>query len=163
MQIKHSIEKYPAIALILLISSLLPVGGCRICSDCEDMDYPAYGGSWQRTLRNEGRVGSVFAPAGGKTGELIDRDVPPDPVELERQRQEEKENLFDTDADEPKSESDRMPPQYDSPLEPIRDPNLDDDEGENDLRKRDPEDINVNRGPSPDSPITAAISNLLPF
>ncbi|MDG2223881.1 MAG: hypothetical protein P8L85_21050 [Rubripirellula sp.] len=156
-------------AVILMVGGLLPLGGCRICADCEDMAYPAYGGSWQRTLRNEGRVGSVFAPAGGKTSELSDRDLPPDPVELERQRQEEKESrkekLFDMEPGEPKSESDRKRRDYDSPLEPLRDADPEDSESdqENDLRKNSPENINVNRGPNANSPITAALNKLLPF
>ncbi|QDV12268.1 hypothetical protein CA51_21500 [Rosistilla oblonga] len=42
------------------------LGGCRICGSEDDCAYPAFGGSWERTNRNHGRVGSVFAPAGHK-------------------------------------------------------------------------------------------------
>lgn len=169
MQIKHSNENSAVMTLILLVGGLFPLSGCRICADCEDLAYPAYGGSWQRTLRNEGRVGSVFAPAGGKTSELTDRDVPPDPVELERQRQEEKDNQkanrLDMESSEPKSESDRTGREYDSPLEPLRnaDPENGKSDEENELRQNVPEDINVNRGPNANSPITAAINKILPF
>ena len=45
---------------------LIFVGGCRVCDSCDDCAYPTYGGSWERTNRNHGRVGSVFAPAGAK-------------------------------------------------------------------------------------------------
>ncbi|MEE2935435.1 MAG: hypothetical protein VYA84_05510 [Planctomycetota bacterium] len=169
MQIKHSNEKSAVMTVILLVGGLFPLGGCRICTDCEDLAYPAYGGSWQRTLRNEGRVGSVFAPAGGKTSKLIDRDVPPDTVDLERQRQEEKdnqkENLLDLESSEAKSESDQTGSDYDLPLEPLRDaePENDKSDEEHELQQNVPEDINVNRGPNPNSPITAAIKRILPF
>ncbi|QDV68480.1 hypothetical protein Poly24_21890 [Rosistilla carotiformis] len=42
------------------------LGGCRICGSDDDCAYPSYGGSWERTNRNHGRVGSIFAPAGAK-------------------------------------------------------------------------------------------------
>ena len=60
----------------LFLIMLTPLFGCRLCSDCEDMDYPAYGGSWQRTVRDSGRVGSIFDSAGGKVSELTSRDEP---------------------------------------------------------------------------------------
>ena len=47
-------------------AGLLMLGGCRICESTDDCAYPAYGGSWQRTIPNHGRVGSIFAPAGAK-------------------------------------------------------------------------------------------------
>lgn len=46
--------------------SLIAIGGCRVCDSCDDCAYPTYGGSWERTNRNHGRVGSIFAPAGAK-------------------------------------------------------------------------------------------------
>jgi len=66
---------------------LLPLAGCRLCSDIEDMDYPAFGGSWQRTVRDSGRVGSVFDSAGGKVANLTDRDQPLPTDAQERQQQ----------------------------------------------------------------------------
>lgn len=42
------------------------LGGCRICGSDDDCGYPTFGGSWERTNRNHGRVGSIFAPAGAK-------------------------------------------------------------------------------------------------
>ena len=77
-----------AIALLIALPLGLPLGGCRICADCEDLDYPAYGGAWQRTLRNSGRVGSVFDPGGAKAGNLVDRTAPEEPDQIERNRQE---------------------------------------------------------------------------
>ena len=51
------------------------------------MDYPAFGGSWQRTVRDSGRVGSIFDSAGGKVANLTDRDQPLPTDALERQQQ----------------------------------------------------------------------------
>lgn len=48
--------------------------GCTLCQDCGDLDYPTYGGAWQRTRRDSGRVGSIFDPAGARTATLSDRD-----------------------------------------------------------------------------------------
>ena len=67
---------------ILLIALTMASGfGCRVCQTCDE--YPAYGGSWQRTNRVSGRVGSVFDPAGAKVASYVeDRATPevPDPV-----------------------------------------------------------------------------------
>ena len=60
--------------------------GCRLCCDTEDAAYPAYGGKWQRTIRDSGRVGSLFDSAGNRASLLVDRDVPAGQDELERQR-----------------------------------------------------------------------------
>lgn len=43
-----------------------PAGGCTTCQQCDLDAYPAYGGRWHRTDREHGRVGSLFAPAGGQ-------------------------------------------------------------------------------------------------
>lgn len=74
--------------LLFVVFCLSLLGGCRICPDCEDLDYPAYGGAWQRTLRDSGRVGSFFDPGGARTSELASRDSPITSSELERQSQE---------------------------------------------------------------------------
>jgi len=52
------------------------IAGCTIPSDCGDLDYPTYGGAWQRTRRDSGRVGSVFDPAGARSATLSSRDLP---------------------------------------------------------------------------------------
>lgn len=52
--------------MLTFILGLLSLTGCRLCTDCEDEAYPTYGGIWQRTDRSNGRVGSVFAPAGAQ-------------------------------------------------------------------------------------------------
>lgn len=51
------------------------IAGCTIPSDCGDLDYPTYGGAWERTRRDSGRVGSIFDPAGARVSTLAPRDV----------------------------------------------------------------------------------------
>jgi hypothetical protein len=71
-----------SIATTLLIacgSSML--SGCTIPSDCGDLDYPTYGGAWQRTRRDSGRVGSIFDPAGARAPSLTARDDPSEDAE----------------------------------------------------------------------------------
>ncbi|MEM6363131.1 MAG: hypothetical protein AAF745_01805 [Planctomycetota bacterium] len=60
------------VGLIVLLS-LLGVSGCRLCSDEDLCAYPTYGGIWQRTLRESGRVGSVFDPGGARAADLAMR------------------------------------------------------------------------------------------
>ena len=67
------------ITAIALAGAMLTVGsGCRLCCDLEDQAYSAYGGKWQRTDRDHGRVGSLFEPAGGVTSDLSEREIPRD-------------------------------------------------------------------------------------
>ena len=74
----------------------LPVGsGCRICQDCEDLAYPAYGGAWERTIRDQGRVGSLFDPGGARGAILEDKTTPPQPDEIIRKRQSERDDAED--------------------------------------------------------------------
>lgn len=56
-----------------VLCTLLLVGGCRLCADCDDLAYPSYGGAWQRTHRDEGRVGSIFDPGGSRVSDLSQR------------------------------------------------------------------------------------------
>jgi hypothetical protein len=63
-------------SLILLVTLVVPSIGCRLCADCDMDAYPAYGGAWERTLRDTGRVGSVFAPAGSRAADLANRTDP---------------------------------------------------------------------------------------
>ena len=71
---------------ILLLSALTLTTGCRICADCEDLAYPAYGGAWERTIRQSGRVGSVYDPAGAKSFDLVSRNQPEDADQIDRKR-----------------------------------------------------------------------------
>ncbi|MCO8120467.1 hypothetical protein NHH03_01865 [Stieleria sp. TO1_6] len=59
---------FPLLVLLLLLST-----GCRLCCDDEDRAYAAYGGVWERTDRNQGRVGSVFDPGGARKPSLSDK------------------------------------------------------------------------------------------
>ena len=58
-----------AAALVLLAGG----PGCRLCCDGEDLAYPAYGGAWERTNRDSGRVGSIFDPGGARVADLSPR------------------------------------------------------------------------------------------
>ena len=127
-------------ALAFLVGCLLPSAGCRICADCDDMDYPAYGGAWQRTRRDGGRVGSLFDPAGARTAELVDRDEPASPNELERQRQKGNSPL---DPDQG-SESESQSPSTDDPDANMNPEPSDADDAESlKLRKKELEDLKL--------------------
>ena len=106
-----------ALRFTLLLFVALLVSGCRICADCEDLAYPAYGGAWQRTIRDSGRVGSLFDPAGGRAAELVARDQPVDVVEQERQRykqrnadRDDSDDSLDEELDDSADESDDEDP-----------------------------------------------------
>lgn len=62
-----------------------------MCQQCDIDSYGAYGGRWQRTNRDHGRVGSVFQPAGAQVAytdhgdtsiDYGDDEMSPTPVEL---------------------------------------------------------------------------------
>lgn len=131
----------------LLAIALASSGGCRICADCEDLAYPAYGGAWQRTSRDTGRVGSIFDPAGAKSSALVPRDTPPKPDELERERQRDDDDDTDEpdrrkEEDEAETDDDR---DFESMEDDLRDRELEDieEEKEDELRKKDLDDINI--------------------
>ena len=141
---------------LVLIAFTITFGGCRICADCEDLDYPAYGGAWQRTLRQSGRVGSVFDPGGAKAATLVDKTTPEDPDQIERRRQEadDRDDGPDTDeldddesTDESSDEStdDREPESMKEREKKLREQGLDDIESdpESKLRDQDLDDIEV--------------------
>jgi hypothetical protein len=147
------------IALAVMTIGVAPLGGCRICADCEDLAYPAYGGAWERTRRDSGRVGSVFDPAGGQSSMLVDRDEPPTPDSLERQRQEAREGDFEApdrnlEADSSESNSD-LPPGDDKTQE-LLERQLDDirDEKEDSLRQKSLDDIDIRVIPRSSVPAT---------
>ncbi|TWU10204.1 hypothetical protein [Allorhodopirellula heiligendammensis] len=56
-----------------MLCVLMLLGGCRLCADCDDDAYPSYGGIWQRTNRDSGRVGSIFDPGGSRQSDLSQR------------------------------------------------------------------------------------------
>ncbi|WP_146522835.1 hypothetical protein [Stieleria varia] len=65
---------------LLMVTTLVLSSGCRLCCDPDDGSFSAYGGSWERTRRDGGRVGSLFDPGGAKIADLSPRDdvVAPD-------------------------------------------------------------------------------------
>jgi hypothetical protein len=88
---------------ILLACSLT---GCTICQDCGDLDYPTYGGAWERTRRDSGRVGSVFDPAGVRVAALSPRDaVAEDSSRLGRGEKATPNDDEATPADDPLNDS----------------------------------------------------------
>lgn len=138
---------------------LLPMTGCRLCSDCEDMDYPAFGGSWQRTVRESGRVGSVFDSAGGKVDKLTDRNQPlPTDAQERRQQGLRSQGMFDPEDNEPGPDQDSNKPVSPMTPEELKNQSLDDipegEEGEK-LRRKSLDEINVRR--LPDQPPSSFI------
>lgn len=64
---------HPTAWLVIFLACNLT--GCTICQDCGDLDYPTYGGAWERTRRDSGRVGSIFDPAGARVAVLSPREL----------------------------------------------------------------------------------------
>lgn len=62
------------VTMVAVAVAAITLSGCTLCQDCGDLDYPTYGGAWERTRRDSGRVGSIFDPAGARTATLADRD-----------------------------------------------------------------------------------------
>ena len=139
------------LAMVTIVLSLAAgTSGCRLCEDCGDVSYTAYGGAWQRVLRNEGRVGSVFEPAGGKTPELVGRDVPPGPAELERRRQRSESDYLAPDRSF--RDQDSAEPETEEAEDSLQDRQLDEikeSDRERQLRDRQLEDIKTLMIPAP--------------
>ncbi|WP_146516662.1 hypothetical protein [Rubripirellula amarantea] len=135
--------------LIALMLAIAPMTGCRICSDCEDLDYAAYGGAWQRTLRDRGRVGSAFDPAGAKAAMLVDRDTPEGQADIQRQQQSDRDKDVDNSGDVDDTEDPKESPDDEDTFrdraKDLRDQELDDIESdrEDELRKKGLDDIEV--------------------
>jgi len=64
------------IAAVGLMAAALGISGCQICADCDLESYPTYGGAWQRTTRDTGRVGSIYDSGGARVAELEPRTDP---------------------------------------------------------------------------------------
>ena len=131
------------IPLYFLLLSI-PLAGCRICATCEELDYPAYGGSWQRTIRDSGRVGSVFEPAGARVADLVSRDEPPQPDELERSRRPDDvdDNPSDENLDGEDEVNEDSEPSDEDEEEKMK-------ELEEELRDMDLEEIRIESPPTP--------------
>jgi hypothetical protein len=55
---------------------LLFVSGCAICANPYDSHFAAHGGSWERDDPSNGRVASVFDPAGPMVQRQLDEGSP---------------------------------------------------------------------------------------
>lgn len=131
-------------ALLLAVLTLASIG-CQISLDNHDLDYPTYGGAWQRTTRNAGRVGSIFDPAGAKVATLVDRDQPPTPDFIERMKQGgdgiiEPDRSSDSAVEPPSVETQEI-----DPTEELMKRELDDieEDGEEALRDRQLDEIEI--------------------
>lgn len=102
-------------------------GGCRFCCDTEDLAYPTYGGSWERTRRNEGRVGSLFDPGGAMVANLSDREdvIPPDERDRARTKAESDSDDDSVDATDDPSQKE-MDSDLEKKIERLRGKNLED-------------------------------------
>lgn len=105
-----------------VLGILVLLGGCRLCADCDDEAYASYGGAWQRTHRDSGRVGSIFDPGGSRTSDLSERAKSDGPNvtnhdalrsddaaadaggDSAEPNQEEDRDIMDTDGEEPRNE-----------------------------------------------------------
>ena len=135
----------PVVGAFLAACLAFASPGCRTSFDTYDMDYPAYGGAWQRTNRECGRVGSLFDPAGGKVASLVDRDEPPTPDVMERLKNS---GSTDPDRQENNRDSDGAPSdvrQEVDPTDELMQRRLEDikEEKEDELRQRQLEDIEI--------------------
>lgn len=127
--------------LLVLGTGLASFSGCRLCADCDLDAYPSYGGSWQRTLRDSGRVGSVFDPGGSRAADLSAR------VDSESMEQELRNR--DAEGDREKDDAVGEANEADDDQGDIRDRNLDNDDQlqdmEDRLRDLNLQDINYHR------------------
>jgi hypothetical protein len=126
--------------LMLLVA---PLSGCRICNNTEDLAYPSYGGAWERTIRDSGRVGSLFDPAGARSSALTAKDAAVTQDELERGRRAEEDAMAPSDQGGKES----MPAEENTGGENTGgentdgensgdEPNLDEDKIDEDLKER---------------------------
>jgi len=114
------------------------LAGCTIPSDCGDLDYPTYGGAWQRTRRDSGRVGSVFDPAGARTATLSPRELP----ETDGQTRSARDSILSTPPDSVRNPEARETGDDD----PLRQKSPSDRANPDKLRDLRLDDINLQRG-----------------
>lgn len=105
--------------------------GCRLCADCDTQSYPSYGGAWQRTLRDSGRVGSVFDPGGSRQADLSARVGAEEMEEENRRRNSSGESKPDSPKKDPTEK-----PEDGKPEKDLRDRNFDNDEQLRDMEDR---------------------------
>ena len=97
-------------ASVWLIALACTLTGCTICQDCGDLDYPTYGGAWERTRRDSGRVGSIFDPAGARVAVLSARESnPKDVSERSGSNSKPSDDIKSELSDDPKDDGDASP------------------------------------------------------
>lgn len=62
------------VTVYLGMGLLLFVSGCAICANPYDSHFAAQGGSWERDDPSDGRVASVFHPAGPMVKGRLDQE-----------------------------------------------------------------------------------------
>jgi hypothetical protein len=130
------IVRLAALAAVVVSGGVL--AGCTIPSDCGDLDYPTYGGAWQRTRRDSGRVGSVFDPAGARTATLSPRELP----ETEGETRSTQDSILSTPLDGIRGRADG--PKADD--DPLRQPSPSDRTNPEKVSDPPLEGINIRRG-----------------
>lgn len=108
------------LAVACVCSVIVCSSGCLTCCAPNFEMYPAYGGSWERTNRTHGRVGSIIEPA----GVLVAQNATPVPPPEESQREQPKQPESDLEPLElPPLPGDLRPADPAPPLdeEPSRD------------------------------------------
>lgn len=130
------VVRMAALAAVVVSGGVL--AGCTIPSDCGDLDYPTYGGAWQRTRRDSGRVGSVFDPAGARTATLSPRELP----DIEGETRSARDSILSTPPDTLRDPADRTRAEDD----PLRQPSPSDRSNPDRLRDLRLDDIDIQRG-----------------
>jgi hypothetical protein len=140
-KIAAEVARMLALAAAVICGGVL--AGCTIPSDCGDLDYPTYGGAWQRTRRDSGRVGSLFDPAGARTATLSPRELPEtEGPETEGQGRSAKDSILSAPPDAIRGPVDGTKAEDD----PLRQPSPSDRTNPDRLRELKLDDINIQRG-----------------
>lgn len=102
------------------VAVLVCSSGCTMCDSC-DMGYAAVGGVWQRHDPINGRVGSIFDPAGGPAMEGVSVIVEaPDEAPRPEEAPSPERALDEVRPAEPRELDGVAPPDFD-----IAPPNID--------------------------------------
>ncbi len=132
----HAKSNIRLLLLLIVVTGVVPAAGCRICCDPDTLSYPTYGGIWERTRRDGGRVGSLFDPAGARAQTLAQRDEPRTPDERDRELRKNDPNAFSL---EPPAAEEAAPPESGDGDAELR-------ERIEELRNQRMEDINIEAG-----------------
>ena len=92
---------FSPVKIIGLAVLVVTAAGCTMCPDCDIDSYGAYGGRWQRTQRNSGRVASLFDPAGAQVPYGYTESTAPNSVmqEPETEGGDDSAEAMDSDSD----------------------------------------------------------------